>query len=202
MKRVDFELRNIKSPDIQEIPLASVYDENHNLTTTYTNFVDAYNYADGDTADLTQKLNDAIANRQTLTTSLSDAQTKYDEANARYCADKCGKKNNPPCHSQCWSKDRDKRIWSDKVSQIKKDIVTNEGNITTFSNLLAVSKQQDLEGTNAKTQQQVDLTLAQSGQTRESAQISAQKQGTNKMLLIVGGLGIVALATILLLKRN
>lgn len=56
--------------------------------------------------ELISKIRTAKDSIEKWTNEKNTAQVKYDEANARNCADNCSRKKN--CHPECWSKTRDK----------------------------------------------------------------------------------------------
>ena len=70
------------------------------------------------------------------TNEKNTAQVKYDEANGRYCADGCGKRRNAPCHSECWSKTRDKDANLAVLNDRSLAISTAQANIPVWQNEL------------------------------------------------------------------
>lgn len=185
---------------------------------------DSFFNADGDAADLQKKLGDAIAKRVPLQDALAQAQINYDEANARYCAKDCGKRKNDPCHGACWSKERDKRTWSDALPQRRQNIVDNEANIVKYTELLGARINLDIADKAAaakivlekaasdakiKAQQVKDETrkeLAKQGLTPEAIELKltaeAKSKGKNKAFLIGGSLALIVVFGFMFLRRN
>ena len=185
---------------------------------------DSFFNADGDAADLQKKLADAINQRVPLQNALTSAQENYDEANARYCANDCGKRNNAPCHSKCYSKEGDKRYWSDALPIRRQNIADNEANIVKYGDLLTTRINLDIADRNAaakialdkstadaniKAQQVKDQTrkeLAKQGLTPEAIELKltaeAKSKGRNKAFLIGGSIALIVVFGFMFLRRN
>lgn len=185
---------------------------------------DSFFNADGDAADLQKKLGDAIAQRVPLQNALTSAQENYDEANARNCANRCGKGSNPPCDSKCYSKEADKKAWGDAIPRRQKDITDNEANIVKYGDLLATRINLDIADRNAaakialdkstadaniKAQQVKDETrkeLAKQGLTPEAIELKlaaeAKSKGRNKAFLIGGSIALIVVFGFMFLRRK
>jgi len=185
---------------------------------------DSFFNADGDAADLQKKLGDAITQRVPLQTALTTAQENYDEANARYCANRCGKGNNAPCDSKCSSKEADKRYWGDALPVRRQNIVDNEANIVKYGDLLTTRLNLDIADraaaakivldkntldSNIKAQQVKDETrkeLAKQGLTPEAIELKltaeAKSKGRNKAFLIGGSIALIVVFGFMFLRRR
>ena len=171
-----------------------------------------------------KKLADAINQRVPLQNALTSAQENYDEANARNCANRCGKGNNAPCHSKCYSKEEDKRYWSDALPIRRQNIADNEANIVRIGDLLTTRLNLDIADRNAaakialdkstadaniKAQQVKDQTrkeLAKQGLTPEAIELKltaeAKSKGRNKAFLIGGSIALIVVFGFMFLRRN
>jgi hypothetical protein len=86
--------------------------------------------------ELISKIRTAKDSIEQWTNEKNTAQVKYDEANGRYCADGCGKRRNAPCHSECWSKTRDKDANLAVLNDRSLSINTAQANIPMWQNEL------------------------------------------------------------------
>ena len=82
--------------------------------------------------ELISKIRTAKDSIEKLTNDRDSAQVNYDEANGRYCANKCGNRNQPKCHSECWSKERDKNNYLGILNSKNSAIGTARANIAVW----------------------------------------------------------------------
>jgi len=185
---------------------------------------DSFFNADGDAADLQKKLADAINQRVPLQTALTTAQENYDEANARNCANRCGKGSNPPCDSKCYSKEADKRYWGDALPIRRQNIADNEANIVKYGDLLttrlnldiadrtaagkteAEKKEADAKVEAQKVKDQTRKELAKQGLTPEAIELKlsaeAKSKGRNKAFIIGGSIALIVVFGFMFLRRR
>jgi hypothetical protein len=110
--------------------------EQYELGDVYSNGADWSNATGYTKAELISKIRDAKDSIEKLTKDANSAQVKYDEANGRYCANRCGKGNQPKCHSECWSKERDKSNYLGILNGANLAIGTARANIPVWQNEL------------------------------------------------------------------
>jgi hypothetical protein len=152
----------------------------------------------GDVNDLQSKLAEYQQKEAYFAAEALNAQMRYDEANARYCADRCGKGKNAPCHGACWSKERDKNSnystlvnfgaekvrYADLVNKTKNDLATEIkrvydaeqirlANEATERARLAVIEQKRLEDAAAKVIS--DAAIASAAKTAQDLADAQQK---------------------------
>lgn len=204
LNKIDYELRNMKMPFLNDAPLASSYAEKSGYAVlsddTYFTIKDDFSNATGDTLASVQDLIDKKVSDITLSENkiiqyLDEKainQNNYDSWNNSTPSNKSGRDE----------KTSKKKIYETAINKYKTLAEKEQVKLETLkTDLLALQARKDALG-QIESDKEIDDTLAKQGLTRDGIIARETASSKTKIVLIVGGLAVVGLIAMLVLKRN
>jgi hypothetical protein len=186
--------------NIQQYELGAIRDN-----VDYNSWSNATGYTK---AELISKIRTAKDSIEKWTNDRNSAQVRYDEANARYCADGCGKRKNAPCHGACWSKTRDKDSNLGILNSTTLEINTAQANIPIWQNELddLIEKEANTPtpntGSGASVNPIVTTSIMGAGLGTFTSNDATTKNSKTKNYLIIGGAVLVLVIVGFLIIRK